>query len=98
MPINVIIPLAGDGTRFKNENFSNPKPLIKVFKKTLIEISIRSLNLKNANFFFVIRKYKNKKFNNQLLKILKKYTSSNKIIKLDKTTNGPVSTCLKVKK
>lgn len=98
MSINVIIPLAGDGTRFKNEHFSNPKPLIKVFKKTLIEISIKSLNLKNANFFFVTRKYKNKKFNNQLLKILKKYTSSNRIIKLGKTTNGPVSTCLKVKK
>ena len=61
--------------------FFKPKPLIKVLK-TLIEISIRSLNLKNANFFFVIRKYKNKKFNSQLLKILKKYTSSNKIIKL----------------
>ena len=54
MSINIIIPLAGDGTRFKNKNFSKPKPLIKVFKKTLIEISIRSLNLKNANFFFVI--------------------------------------------
>ena len=98
MSINVIIPLAGEGTRFKNKDFLKPKPLIKVFKKTLIEISIRSLNLKKANFFFIIKKYKNKKFNSELIKILRKYTSGNKIIQINKTTNGPVSTCLKIKK
>ena len=98
MSINVIIPLAGEGVRFKNKNFLKPKPLIKVFKKTLIEISIRSLNIKNANYFFVIKKYKNKKFNDELIKILRKYTSKSQIISLDKTTNGPVSTCLKVRK
>ena len=98
MSINVIIPLAGEGTRFKNKDFLKPKPLIKVFKKTLIEISIRSLNLKGASFFFIIKKYKNKKFNSELIKILKKYTYRNRIIQINKTTNGPVSTCLKIKK
>ena len=33
MSINVIIPLAGEGVRFKNKKFLKPKPLIKVFKK-----------------------------------------------------------------
>ena len=98
MYINVIIPLAGEGRRFKKKDFIKPKPLIKVFKKTLIEISIKSLRLKKANFFFVIKKYQNKNFNKELINILKKYTPRNQIIQINKTTSGPVSTCLKIKK
>ncbi|MDA7806249.1 sugar phosphate nucleotidyltransferase [Candidatus Pelagibacter sp.] len=97
MPINVIIPLAGEGSRFKEKNFLKPKPLVKAFKKTLIEISIKSLKIKKANYFFVIRKYKDKKLNKELINILKKYTSKRKIIQIKKPTSGPVSTCLKVK-
>ena len=78
--INVIIPMAGEGRRFKEAGFKKPKPLIKVFNKTLIEIAIETLDIKNANFFFVVRKYKNKNFNNQLKKILLKYTDIKKIV------------------
>ena len=72
MHINVIIPLAGEGRRFKKKDFLKPKPLIKVFKKTLVEISIKSLGFKKANFYFVVKKYQNKKFNKELINILKK--------------------------
>jgi NDP-sugar pyrophosphorylase family protein len=98
MSLNVIIPLAGNGSRFKKSFFKRPKPLIKVFNKTLIEIAINSLNLKKPNFFFIIKKYKNNKFNKELLNILIKYTKRKQIIKLRKTTSGPVSSCLKIKK
>ena len=47
--INVIIPMAGEGRRFKEAGFKKPKPLIKVFNKTLIEIAIETLDIKNAN-------------------------------------------------
>lgn len=97
MSINIIIPLAGEGSRFEEKNFPKPKPLIKVFKKTLIEISIKSLKIKDANYFFVIKKYKDNKLNKELMGILKKYTSKKRIIQIKKTTSGPVSTCLKVK-
>jgi len=97
MFINVIIPLAGKGSRFK-KNFHEPKPLIKINKKTLIEIAIETLNLKRANFFFVTKKYNNKKYNDELLNILFKYTKKNRIIQLKKDTSGSVSSCLKIKK
>ena len=57
--INVIIPMAGEGRRFKEAGFKKPKPLIKVFNKTLIEIAIETLDIKNVNLYFVARKYKN---------------------------------------
>ena len=94
--INVIIPMAGEGRRFKEAGFKTPKPLIKVFNKTLIEISIESLNIKNANFYFVAKKYKNKNFNDQLKKILLKYTDIKKIFYIKKTS-GAAETLLKVK-
>ena len=97
MSINVIIPLAGEGSRFKEKNFLKPKPLIKVFRNTLIEISIKSLNIKNANYFFITKKYESEKLNIELKKILTKYTSKKKIIQISKPTAGPVLTCLKVK-
>ena len=97
MSINVIIPLAGEGSRFKEKNFLKPKPLIKVFRKTLIEISIKSLNIKNANYFFITKNYESEKLNIELKKILTKYTSKKKIIQISKPTAGPVLTCLKVK-
>jgi NDP-sugar pyrophosphorylase family protein len=95
--INVIIPMAGEGSRFKKAGFKTPKPLIKVFNKTLIEISIESLNIKNANFYFVAKKYENKSFNNQLKKILLKYTDIKKIFYIKKKTSGAAETLLKVK-
>ena len=96
--INVIIPMAGEGRRFKEAGFKKPKPLIKVLNKTLIEIAIETLGIKNANLYFVVRKYKNKNFNEQLKKILLKYTDIKKIIYLKKKTSGAVETLLKVRK
>ena len=72
MSINVIIPLAGEGSRFKEKNFLKPKPLIKVFRKTLIEISIKSLNIKNANYFFITKNYESEKLNIELKKNINK--------------------------
>ena len=66
MKINIIIPLAGDGKRFKEKGVLTPKPLIKFFKKTLIEHSIDSLKIKDANYYFIVKKYAEKK-NRQII-------------------------------
>ena len=95
--INVIIPMAGEGRRFKEAGFKKPKPLIKVFNKTLIEIAIETLDIKNANFYFVARKYKNKNFNKELKKILLKYTDIKKIVFLKKKHQEQLKLCLKLK-
>ena len=60
--INIVIPMAGLGTRFANEGFNLPKPLIETNSKTLIEHSISTLGIE-GNYIFITRKYKNKSDN-----------------------------------
>lgn len=40
---NLIIPMAGEGSRFKNEGFKKPKPFIKVNGKPMVDNAIASL-------------------------------------------------------
>ena len=43
--MNIVIPLAGRGSRFLKENIGYPKPLYKVLGKSVLEWSISTLNL-----------------------------------------------------
>jgi NDP-sugar pyrophosphorylase family protein len=68
--INVLIPMAGLGQRFIDHGIKVPKPLIKVNNKTLIEHSIGSLSIKDANFIFITRPFFNYKDNEILTQTL----------------------------
>jgi dTDP-glucose pyrophosphorylase len=52
--MNVIIPMAGAGSRFAREGYTLPKPLIPVEGKPMIVRAIESLNIK-AKYYFVAR-------------------------------------------
>jgi NDP-sugar pyrophosphorylase family protein len=43
--MNIVIPMAGLGSRFKTEGFKLPKPIIEVNGKTLIEHSVSTLGV-----------------------------------------------------
>ena len=89
--MNILIPMCGLGKRFIEKGYTEPKPLIKIFDKTMIEWAIDSLGIK-GNYIFVIKK----EFNN-LDKILTKLVPNCKIVVLDKNTNGAAETCLEAK-
>ena len=93
--MNILIPLAGKGTRFRKENFKNPKPLIIINNKTMIERVIRSIKI-YGNYFFVIQKMDNK--NNRLMNIIedtcKELNYPCKIKEIDYYTDGATETCL----
>jgi NDP-sugar pyrophosphorylase family protein len=91
--MNIVIPMAGLGTRFSNEGFDLPKPIIEVGGKTLIEHSIDSLNL-DGKYIFITRKYENKNHNILLSEILKKIKPDSIEIIIDEITSGSVETCL----
>ena len=40
---NIIIPMAGLGSRFKKKNFSTIKPLITIDNKSILEESLKEL-------------------------------------------------------
>jgi len=91
--MNIIIPMAGLGQRFKSEGFESEKPLIEVNGKTLIEHSIESLNI-DGNFIFITREYHDKESNNRLSEILKRLKPDSIEIKLNLPTSGSVETTL----
>ncbi len=53
--MNILIPMAGLGDRFKREGYDKPKPLIDVNGKPMIQRVVESLGLK-GRYIFVINK------------------------------------------
>jgi HAD superfamily hydrolase (TIGR01509 family) len=93
--LNILIPMAGAGSRFKEAGYIFPKPLIEINNKPMIQCVIDSLNLE-GNFIFIVQKEHQEKYNiNSVLKILK---PNCKIIELDKITEGAACTTLLAKK
>ena len=55
MKTNVLVPMAGLGSRFLKEGFTVPKQLINIKDKQLIDISLDCLDTTDCNLIFIIR-------------------------------------------
>ena len=53
--MNILIPMAGLGSRFLTKGFNIPKPLIDVNGKPMIQVVVDNLNF-NANHIFITQK------------------------------------------
>jgi len=93
--MNVLIPMAGEGSRFAKAGYTFPKPLIEIFQKPMIQIVIENLGL-DANFIFLVRKEHDEKYNvSSLLKVI---SPNCKIVFVDKLTEGAACTTLLAEK
>ena len=52
--MNILIPMAGEGSRFKSAGYTFPKPLIDVNGKPMIQCVVENLDF-DANYIFLIR-------------------------------------------
>lgn len=97
--VNVLIPMAGAGSRFHQVGYSVPKPLIKVFEKTMIRTSVDTLKLKgiDCNYIFVARRYKEQEHNDALKKELLSIDPEATIVYVNELTEGSACTCLYAK-
>ena len=97
--VNVLIPMAGAGSRFHQAGYSVPKPLIKVFEKTMIKTSVDTLKLKgiDCNYIFVARRYKEQEHNDALKKELLSIDPEATIVYVNELTEGSACTCLLAK-
>lgn len=91
--MNIIIPMAGAGTRFQKVGITTPKPLIEVLGKTLIEHSINSFNV-DGRFIFITREFDNPAYNDQLSALLKQIRPESIEIRIKKLTSGATETAL----
>ena len=93
--LNVLIPMAGAGSRFEKAGYTFPKPLIEVRKKPMIQVVIENLNI-DANYIYVVQKSHREKYNlDTLLNLL---TPGCKIVEVEGITEGAACTALLAKK
>ena len=92
--LNVLIPMAGAGSRFANAGYTFPKPLIEVRGKPMIQVVVDNLGL-DANYHFVVQKQHREKYN--LDTMLNLIAPNCKIIEVDGITEGAACTALLAK-
>ena len=92
--LNVLIPMAGAGSRFEQAGYTFPKPLIEVRNKPMIQVVVDNLNIK-ANYIYVVQKKHRQAYNlDTLLNLL---TPGCKIVEVDTLTEGAACTALLAK-
>jgi len=92
--LNVLIPMAGAGSRFAQAGYTFPKPLIEVNGKPMIQVVVENLNIE-ANYIFLVQKEHYEKYN---LKYLLNLIAPNcTIVQVDGITEGAACTTLLAK-
>jgi dTDP-glucose pyrophosphorylase len=93
--MNVLIPMAGKGSRFAEAGYVLPKPLIDVDGRPMIEAVIENLG-SNLNYIFVVQSDHVKRFG--LDEVLKKKSPNCKIVEINEVTEGAACTVLLAQK
>ena len=65
--MNILIPMAGRGSRFESQGYTFPKPLIEVKGKPMIQVVVDNLNIK-AKYTFIVQKDHYETYNLQYFK------------------------------
>lgn len=89
--LNVLVPMAGAGSRFEQMGYTFPKPLIDVMGKPMIQSVVESLNI-DANYIYIVQKSHRQKYN--LDTLLNLITPNCKIVEVDGITDGAARTTL----
>lgn len=94
--INVVIPMNGEGSRFSDAGYTEPKPLIDVFGMPMVQRAVWSFGV-GGRYIYIVNAEQNKKYNysellpesTPLLEVL--------VIEADGPTGGAAETVLLAK-
>jgi len=97
--MNILIPMAGLGSRFNINIYKYPKPYIILKEKSMIEEAIESLDIR-GNIILIVSMEQLKKYERarEVINNLKKSYDNLKVIESNKKLEGAASTCLEAKK
>jgi HAD superfamily hydrolase (TIGR01509 family) len=93
--MNILIPMAGAGSRFEKAGYTFPKPLIDVRGKPMIQWVVDNLNIE-ANYIFIVQKNHFEKYN--LKETINNFCPNNQIVQIEGITEGAACTTLLAKK
>lgn len=82
MTLKLIMPMAGNGSRFSQQGYTDPKPVIDVKGKPMFVRTIESIGLEFDDYIFIVRKEHN--LSDQ---VITHYPNA-KIVELDALTEG----------
>lgn len=94
--LNIVIPMAGHGSRFSKAGYTDPKPLIPVCGKPMIELVIDNLKPKCDHRFIFICQAEHL-INYPLQSLLETKAPGCKIIEVSRVTEGAACTVLLAK-
>ena len=93
-PLHIIMPMAGEGSRFAKAGWKTPKPLIELkgiplFQRAISSVAIDGVDMK---YSFIVRQ---EHIDNQHIdQLIKDILPEARIFSVKKTTRGAVETCL----
>lgn len=94
--MQILIPMAGAGSRFVEAGFKNPKPLIDVLGYPMIRSVINNLGVYH-DYTFIVQQSVLDHYRTQL-EIATSICKSSKFLTVEKLTQGAAETCLLAKK
>lgn len=94
--MNIVIPMAGLGSRFAKAGYAKPKPFIDVLGKPMIERVLDNLSYKDAKYILIAQKEHLLKEANLVKDIEKNYNAT--FISIDQLTEGTACTVLFARK
>lgn len=100
--MQIIVPMAGEGSRFKAEGYTTPKPLIPTYslrlKKVVPMVQAAVLDIPgvntNSKIFFIGREFHK---DQEIDQILTNYFPNSNFISLSELSDGQASTCMTAK-
>lgn len=92
--LNILIPMAGAGSRFEKAGYTFPKPLIDVEGEPMIKLVSANLNM-DANFIYIVQRSHREVY--KLDTLLNLISPGCKIVEVDGITEGAACTTLLAK-
>lgn len=93
-PLHIVMPMAGEGSRFLKEGWTTPKPLIMLHGEPLFKHAISSVYIDEVpmKYSFIVRQEHIDNY--QIDQQIKSFLPEANIFSVLKTTRGAVETCL----
>jgi HAD superfamily hydrolase (TIGR01509 family) len=91
---NILIPMAGNGSRFFNAGYKDPKPLIDVDGKPMIQGVVENIEIP-GNYIFIVQAEHYEKYTLEV--VLTRLVPGCKIIQVNGVTDGAARTALLAK-
>lgn len=94
--LNIVIPMAGRGSRFSNAGYEDPKPLIKIHGVEMIRVVVNNIMPAQPHRFIFICQAEHVR-NYDLLPKLTSWAPGSVVLEIDGVTEGAACTVLKAR-